>query len=182
MRINDQPSPFYLAEITQDKRKSHKSETRQNLPNTQDSVSISAEAFALAQEMYVQNKIELTFDREENSDAIRPSIAGTNIQASVESGPTQREIFNSFLYDSKGRRNKVAGSSSTGSIEEQIEAIEKRIEQLQGQIEKIASSDEPEAVKESQIDAIKGQISALSSQKSSLEGTRLKESTASSAK
>jgi len=174
MRINEHPSQVYLAEITQDKNKSNAFDTRQNLPSAQDSVSISTEAFTLAQEMYIKNKTDFAKYMEEDASTATSSMASTK---GIDTSPTLKEIYHSYLYNSKGKRNKSVGANGSSSpesdLEQKIGEIEKKIKELQGQIESVASSDMPEVAKAMRVSGLQKEISSLLIQKSSLQsGTK----------
>lgn len=183
MQVNSSSSSSYLTEITQNNNKTRNSSKGNNFPNTQDTVSISAEAFALAQDMYLQNRADFAKQQmEDQPDTANAGGAGANDNKSAE-GSTLKDIFHSYLYDSSGRRNKSVGAdgapSAENNAEQQLKEIERQIKTLQGEIEAIGSSDMPEVAKEMRIGELQKEISGLLIQKSALKSGMSAETTTS---
>ena len=152
MKIENYSSQPYLAEINRNNKTNNLS-TGNSFPNTQDSVSISAEGFALLQEMFIQGKIEESkaLDSSENSGE-----SNSSGEKEAESSSSLRDTLRSYLYDSNGKRNGE-------------ESVDDKIEKLEAQMETIASSDVSDDVKEAEIGAIQAQITTLLGQKKSEE-------------
>lgn len=181
MKIDSDASSFYLPEINGNKKSKDNFDSRQNSPDVQDSISISAEAFALAQEMYVKEKVDYSQPIEESGDI---SISGRTTsdiftrhtqdtkQKSYIEELNRKKLLDMLNGDSEPAENVAAPSKPMASDpQKQLDDVEKKIKALQGQIEKVASSELPEMTKEVQINGLQSQISELLSQKSKLENT-----------
>lgn len=136
----------------------------QSFPSTQDTVSFSTEAIALAAEMGKSDGATFasTLEKEMVKSA---STENSTKPASSTDKPADSKSLRAQLreqLDTAAGKNVGAGSSGGTSPEEELERIKKLIEKLQSQLEKINSSPSiPESQKVAVSEGINNQITML---------------------
>ena len=170
MRVNNNSSQVLFPDAAQNQRRQFDKE--KNYSRAGDSVSISPEASALAQEMRAKGRTESTQYTDESINAKNPNATNPEAKAAKNTASLS-DLYDSYFLlfrESKDddKSASTSSSSSSSGLQKKIDAIEKQIKKLEGQIEQVASSDAPDVVKESQISALEQQIDALSSQLASL--------------
>lgn len=153
---------------------------RQNVQSQGDTVSISAEAFALAKQQYLgqaeisevlqEEKKNNLFALKASNDAESDSIAGA--EKDDEAGALS-EQFATYMYTPDGRSRN---GSDGGDIEKSIKALEKKIDTLQDQLVKVSESGASGAETEVQVESINKNIEAVVAQISTLREQQSKQS------
>lgn len=174
-------SPLITSAYSIDEQKVHNVDG-QSLRSQGDTVSISAEAFALAKQKYIdQSEIdEVLLEEKKNiftalKDAkFTTSSSTSETSEEDEEAAISRKKFGEYMYTPDGRSRN--GSSDSGDIEKQIKALESKIETLQGQLGKLNESGTSDLGVEGQAEGIYKNIEAIAALISELREQQSKQS------
>lgn len=141
-------------------------ETKQNILNPQDTVSISREGFNLANEVLPSNATTVANKTEEkavNDSPIMKELAKlTEKSSKIEERESDLSMQTEEALDAIGYGGR--GGMSVDALKEELEKIDKQIEELKKQIEGLQSSGSSDSSEEA-IKGLQKQIQVLTNQK-----------------
>lgn len=150
-------------------REYNKNGFEQKIPSKTDTVSISTEGFALAQEMWSTSHVQGELETEAETEA-------------EEKEKNLRELYKSFMYDENGRKVDDTGEDGASPTDKAVAEIEKQIKALRQELVEVYSDpDIPEAGKEATAAGIIQEIDVLTQEKAALERNAAKQASASPA-